>query len=172
MHLRQSECGFRVRSSKNSTRLQVGRYRQKLLLRPHEDLVHSHLLQRRSTSPLCPALEIPQIDRSNRARGHAKLPAHSAISESLPMHSRSYRRAYRKISSSKTLIIRCYSDSYRESYFGKFHKYLDQNFHNSVCSKPHGPLSAPGIVGSRTRPKSVIWFSNVCNPRRLSLSAL
>src|SRR6201997_141303 len=60
------------------SRLQVGHHRQKLLFLPQIDLVDSHLSQRRAASALCPALQIPQIDRPHRTRCQAKLPRHSS----------------------------------------------------------------------------------------------
>ena len=59
-------------------RLQIAHHRQKLLLLPQIDLIHSHLAQRRLSSPLRPATQIAHIDGSHRAAGQAKLSCHSS----------------------------------------------------------------------------------------------
>jgi len=76
--------------------LQIGHYRQELLLLPQENLI-THLPQCRSPSPLRPALQLSQVDRPYGARGQAKLPGHS-----------SYRRALTGLSNCllKTLLNR------------------------------------------------------------------
>src|SRR5260370_26622401 len=59
-------------------RFQIADHRQELLLLPQIDLIHSHLPQRRLSSPLRPATQIAHIDGSYRTAGQAKLPCHSS----------------------------------------------------------------------------------------------
>src|ERR1700723_2841928 len=58
--------------------LQIAHHRQKLLLLPQIDLIHSHLAQRRLPSPLRPPSQIAHVDGSHRAAGQAKLSCHSS----------------------------------------------------------------------------------------------
>lgn len=57
--------------------LQIADYGEKLLLLPQMDLIDAHQPQSRLLATPGPALQIPQIDRSNRAGGQAKLSPHS-----------------------------------------------------------------------------------------------
>src|SRR5258708_35845505 len=59
-------------------RFQIAYHRQELLLLPQIDLIHSHLPQRRLSSPLRPATQIAHIDGSYRAAGQAKLSRYSS----------------------------------------------------------------------------------------------
>jgi len=60
------------------SRLQIRHYGQKLLSLPQVNLIDPHLPQGWSPSPLGPAPQIAQVDRSHRARGYTKLPRHPA----------------------------------------------------------------------------------------------
>src|SRR5208337_3405961 len=65
------------------SRLQVRNYRQKLLLLPEIDFVHSHLPSRWPSPTLGPAFQIPQVDGPHRAGSQAQLPRHSSYRRAL-----------------------------------------------------------------------------------------
>src|SRR6202167_5418478 len=57
---------------------QIAYHREKLLFLPQIDFIHPHLPQRWLPSSLCPALQIAQIDGSDRAAGQSKLSRHTS----------------------------------------------------------------------------------------------
>src|SRR6266576_2138104 len=58
--------------------LQVADHGDELRVLAKVDLIHTHLFQRLLAPRGTPSLEIPQVDRSHRAGGHAELPGHLA----------------------------------------------------------------------------------------------
>src|SRR5580658_3018464 len=57
---------------------QIAYHRENLLFLPQIDFIHPHLPQRWLPSSLCPALQIAQIDGSDRAAGQSKLSRHTS----------------------------------------------------------------------------------------------
>src|ERR1700733_5284006 len=55
---------------------QITHYRQKLILLPPVDFVHSHLFQRWLATPLVPSFQVAQIDCAHRSLRQVKMPRH------------------------------------------------------------------------------------------------